>query len=254
VTAALTVPQPTLTFDDAGGGAAALEKPVTVLLGPVTEAGAAVTPGSLSGFGLRLRRRSAAGAQVEVWDDGAKSWAPEQPGAQPKPIALAYRAGDPNPWQGILVAAGMKDAAGTPAVAKAAQGYPQYTIAGTFTATDGAAGDGPQSPPITFAGVADRNLVVLGAGDGEQLDQATQGRLLLKDTSLQVIGGLTVLRDSPGASVRLENAAGAAVVIHADGSIEITPAAGKGVRIAGDVETEHIRYLPAGGGFKKDLV
>lgn len=253
MSAVLAVPQPTLTFDDAGGGAAALEKPVTVLLGPVTEAGTAVTPAALSGFGLRLRRRGVAGAQLEVWDDGTKSWAPEQPGGQPKPIALAYKPGDPNPWQGLLVGAGIKDAAGAPALAKATAGYPQYTIAGAFTGRDGAAGEGSQSPPITFASAADRNLLVLGPGDDEQLDQATQGRLLLKSTSLSVIGGLTVLRDSPGATVRLENAAGASVVIHADGSIEITPAAGKGVRIAGDVETEHIRYLPVGGVFKKDL-
>ena len=40
----LMVPTPTLTFDDAGGGAAALEKPVNVLLGAVTEAGTPVTP------------------------------------------------------------------------------------------------------------------------------------------------------------------------------------------------------------------
>ena len=40
----LMVPTPTLTFDDAGGGAAALEKPVNVLLAAVTEAGTPVTP------------------------------------------------------------------------------------------------------------------------------------------------------------------------------------------------------------------
>jgi hypothetical protein len=253
MTAALTVPKPTLTFEDAGGGSAALEKPLTVLLGPVTDAGGTVSPPALSSFGLSLRRRNAPGAQLEVWDDGAKSWSPEQPGGEPKPIALAYKPGDPRPWQGILVAAGMKDATGAPALARASQGYPQYTIGGTFRASDGAVGDGPQSAPITFASASDRNLVQLGAGDGEQLDEATQARLLLKDTALHVIGGLTVLRASPGATVRLENTAGASVVIHADGSIEIIPAPGKGMRIAGDVETEHIRYLPAGGGFKKDL-
>jgi hypothetical protein len=256
VTAALAVPQPTVTFDDAGGGTAALEKPVTVLLGPVTDSGVAVTPAALTRSGIALRRRAAAGAQVEIWDDGAKSWLPETPALSDnsaKPIAVAYKPGDPNPWQGIVVAAGMKDAAGAPVLAKASQGYPQYTVGGTFAATDGAAGDGPQSAPITFASVSDRNLVVLGAGDGEQVDQATQARLLLKDTSLQVIGGLTVLRDYPGATVRLDNAAGASVVLHADGSIELTPAAGRGVRIAGDVETEHLRYLPAGGGPKRDL-
>ena len=37
MTATLAVPAPTLSFEDAGGGAAALERPLTVLLGPVTD-------------------------------------------------------------------------------------------------------------------------------------------------------------------------------------------------------------------------
>lgn len=254
MTAVLTVPAPTLSFEDAGGGAAALEKPVNVLLDAVTKGSAPVAAAALAGFGFCVRRRAAAGAQLEIWDDGAKAWSVEQAGPQPKPVALTYKASDPKPWQGILVAAGMKDGAGVPAFTKASGGYPQYTVSGVFTAKDGAGGAGPQSAPITFASVADKNLVVLGAGDGEQPDQATQARLLLKDNPAHVIGGLTVLRDAPGATVRVENAAGASIVLHADGSIEITPAAGKGLRIAGDVETEHIRYLPVGGGAKRDLV
>lgn len=253
MTPALAVPQPTLSFDDAGGGAAALEKPITVLIGPVATDGTALTPDGLSVFGLSLRRRRAPGAQLEVWDDSAKSWAADQPGRQAAPITLAYRAGDPSPWQGLVVAAALKDAAGNPALAKATNGYPQYTLAGAFAAKTGAVGTGPQTTPITFAGSSDRNLVVLGAGDGEQLDRATQARLLLAYPLGHVIGGLTVSRNSPGATVRLENAAGAAVVLHADGSIEISPAPGRGVRIAGDVEAERIRYLPAGGGPKRDL-
>lgn len=253
MTAALAVPPPTLAFDDAGGGAAALEKPLNVLLGPVTAAGTPLTPAALGTFGLRLQRRRVAGAPLEVWDDGSKAWTPEQPGAQPKPLALAYTASDPQPWHGILVAAGLKDGTGAPVFAEAAQGYPQYTVGGAFTAKDGAVGVGPPTAPFTFVGTADRNLVVIGAGDDEQPDQATQARLLLKNPALQVIGSLTVLREAPGATVRVENAAGAGVVLHADGSIELLPAAGRGVRIAGDVETERLRYQPAGGGPKRDL-
>lgn len=254
MSAVLTVPQPTLQFEDAGAGMAALEKPMTVLISAVTEAGTHITPPVLTSFGFCLRRRTSAGAQLEIWDDAAKAWAVEQPAEQPKPVALAYKASDPSPWQGVLVAAGMKDSGGAPAITKASGGYPQYTVSGAFTAKDGTAGSGPQTTPITFASASDRNLVALGAGDGEQVDQATQARLVLKDTPSHVIGGLTVLRDLPSATVRLENTAGASVVLHADGSIEITPAAGKGVRIAGDVETDHIRYLPAGGGLKRDLI
>jgi hypothetical protein len=253
VTAALTVPQPTLVFDDAGGGAAALEKPVTIQLAAVTEAAVPVTPAALTTFGYSVQRRTAPGALPEVWDDASKAWVPDQPSGHPKPVALAYKDGDPHPWQGLLVAAGARDASGGPAFAKAANGYPVYRVRAAFAGKDGATGMSPQSASITFASASDRNLLVVGPGDGEQLDQATQGRVLLKNPGLQVIGGLTVTRDTPGATVRLDNAAGAGVVLHADGSIELIPAAGKGVLVSGDLETDHIRYLPAGGGLKRDL-
>jgi hypothetical protein len=47
--------------------------------------------------------------------------------------------------------------------------------------------------------------------------------------------------------------AGASIVLHPDGRIELTPAAGQRVVVAGDLETEHITYLPAGGFVKQAL-
>ena len=66
-----------------------------------------------------------------------------------------------------------------------------------------------------------------------------------------MIGGLRSHRSSPGAEVTLSNAAGASVVLRPDGSIELRPAA-RPLRslVAGDLETERITYLPAGGGPK----
>ena len=242
----LTVPTPTLTFDDAGGGAAALEKPVNVLLGAVTEAGTPVTPVVIATAGFRVSRRVAAGATAEVWDDGAKAWLPDGPSTQAKPVALIYKDGDPNPWQGLFVAAGMKDGTGTPAFAKAVNGYPSYTISGAFAGRDGAAGASAPSAALTFVSAADSNLVVLGPGDGEQPDRATHARVVLKDAGKNVIGQLLVTRNSPGAEVRIENAAGASVVLNADGSIDLNPASGRTVRVNGDFEASRIFYSPGG--------
>jgi hypothetical protein len=51
----------------------------------------------------------------------------------------------------------------------------------------------------------------------------------------------------------LANSAGAAVILQPDGSIELRPAPGRSVRVTGDLDTERIRYAPAGGGPKTTL-
>jgi hypothetical protein len=256
VTAVLSVPAPALAYEDAGGGAAALELPVSVLLGPVTATGAGpgtLGPAALSVFGYLVQRRTAPGILPELWDDTAKAWVPDGPGAAVPPVPLAHRDGEPRPWLGLLVAGGATDAAGAPAYAKARGGYPLYSVRGCFAGLDGHRVTGPPGPNLTFVSAADRNLLVIGPGDDEKPESATEVRMLLKDAALRVIGGLTVSRGSPGAEVRLRNSAGAEVVLRADGSIELRPAAGHGVVVAGDLETEHLTYRPAGGAIKRTL-
>jgi hypothetical protein len=254
VTPPIAVPAPTLRYQDAGGGAAALEKPVTVLFAAVTADGTALGPAQLAGFGFLVARRTSPGSEPEVWDDKGKRWLPDQPVSPAAPVALSYRDGDPHLWLGMLVAGGMTDAAGAPAFAKAVAGYPIYTLRGMFTAASGAPVTGPPGPQLTFAGAADKNLMVIGPGQDEKPENATQTRLLLKGTGLQVIGGLVIARDEPGAVVTVSNATGAAVVLRADGGIELRAAPGHGVVIAGDVETERLTYQPAGGGPKRTLM
>ena len=250
---ALTVPAPVLQFADAGGGAAAIEQPLTVLLGPVTAAGTVVPPPALAGYGFAVVRRSTAGAAAEVWDDKGKQWLVDAPAASATPIGLSYRDGDPAPWQGMLVAAGAADATGAPAFSKAVGGYPQYTVRGAFRTTAGGPVNGPSSAPFTLAGAADKNLMVVGPGDGETPLQATQTRVLLKDPGLQEIGALVIDRDAPGAVVTIRNAAGASVVLRADGGIELHPAAGRELLVAGNLEADYVTYRPAGGGPKRVL-
>lgn len=253
MTPPIAVPAPTLDYEDAGAGAAALEKPVTVLFAPVTADGTELGPAQLAGYGFTVVRRASPGSVPEVWDDKGKRWLPDQPMSPAALVALSYSDGDTRPWLGMLVAGGMTDAAGAPAFAKAVAGYPRYTLRGVFTAASGAPVAGPPSPQLTFAGTADKNLMVIGPGQDEKPGNATQTRVLLKNTGLQVIGGLVIDRNAPGAVVTVGNAAGASVLLQADGGIELRPAPGHAVVIAGDVETGRLTYQPADGGPRRTL-
>ncbi len=252
----LLVPKPALRFDDAGGGAAALEKPVTVVMGAVTDGTSPLAPDGLATFGLFVYRRSASGAGREIWDDAAKVWKPDPGSALDalRPTALAHLPADPAPWQAVVVGAGGRDQAGAPQYAKAHGGYPTYGFQAWFVTKDGAARAlGPPSDNLTFAGASDRDLMVVGPGEDEKPPEATQTRVLLKNSSLQTIGQLTMDRASPGATITLANGAGASVVLHPDGLIEITPAAGARVLVSGDLETERITFRPGAGGAKQTL-
>lgn len=254
----LTVTKPALAYEHSPG-AAALERPLTVLVERVSasdEPGRALGPAALATFGFFVYRRAQAGAAPELWDTAAKQWIAD-PGpalAGRAPERFAYKQAEAKPWQGILVAAGGKDAGGAPQFAKAQNGYPLYHARAWFTTTGGLQqGLSEPSDNVAFASVSDQNLVAIGAPEDQQPDQATEARVLLRNTALQVIGRLAIDRDWPGATVTIENAAGASVVLRPDGGIEITPGAGERVVIGGDVETERITYRPAGGGPKRVL-
>lgn len=248
----LTAPAPQLAYEALGPSVAAAELPVTVTVGPVLAEESPQGPAELSTFGLIGYRQVLPGALAEVWDADTSRWLPE--GEVAAATQLAYLPEQPDPWQGIVVAAGGTDAYGDPQFAKAVGGYPSYSFHALFISRAGEVFLSGPSEAVTFAGVADRNLMVLGPGEGEEPDEATEARLLLKNTGLQVIGGLVVRRESPGAEVTLSNSAGASVVLRPDGSIELRPASGRTVVVAGDLDAERVVYRPAGGGTKRALV
>lgn len=253
----LKVARPTVEHEDAGGGAAALEKPATVRVATVASNGTVLGPPHLASFGIFAYRRRMAGAGLEVWDDKAKKWTPD-PGDAVSGLGstpLAFKEGRPSPWEAIVVAAGGKDAGGHPQYARAAGGYPLYTFRAWFRAKEGEhSGLSEASDPITFVGAADRNLVVLGAGDDEKPEQATQARVGLKNPARQIIGQLLIERDTPGARLSLSNAAGASIVIRPDGAIEIRPAPGQKVVVAGALEAGPVTYLTPDGATRKALL
>jgi hypothetical protein len=248
----LTAPAPQLAYEALAPAVAAVELPVTVTVGPVLADGLPQGPVELGTFGLLGYRQVMPGALAEVWDADQKRWLPE--GEATGTTQLAYLPEQPDPWLGMVVAGGGIDAFGNPQFGKAVGGYPSYTFRALFISHAGEVFLTGPSASVTFAGVADRNLMVLGPGDGEQPEDATEARLLLKNTGLQVIGGLVVRRDSPGAEVTLSNSAGASVVLRPDGSIELRPASGRTLVVAADLETEHVVYRPAAGGPKRTLV
>lgn len=247
---ALTVSKPTLEFKGSGS-AAILEQPVTLKIGPV-----GVDASGLSAFGVLPYRRLSASAGVEVWDEGAKAWKPD-PGpavADLKSVALAFKEGEAEPWQGVIVAAGGKDGAGNPQFAKAAAGYPLYSFRGVFVAKEAADPTlGDPSDNVTFVSGSDKNLVAIGPGEDEELDAATIARLLLKDASLSEIGQVLIERIGGSARVTISNSAGATVTLESDGSIQLAPAAGKSVVVSGNLDADRITYLPGGGGSRQTL-
>jgi hypothetical protein len=247
---------PVLAYEGKETGVAALEKPIDVLVGQVTLDGEILGPDRLATFAYFIYRRAAPGAAYDIWDEATTTWSSElDTTVKRKPTQLAYQPEElDEPWQGVIVGAGGGDGDGAPQFAKAVGGYPLYSVRAFFETADSSevvlTGG---SENFGFVAGSDKDLMVLGSGEGEELDEATQARLLLKNTSLQTIGRLIIERDAPGAAVTLDNAAGASIVLHPDGRIEITPAAGRRVVIAGDLESERITYRPAGGGAKQTL-
>jgi hypothetical protein len=252
----LTATRPVLAYDGVATGYAALEQPINVRVAHVVSDGEEVAPDSLATAGYFLYRRPSAGAALDIWDDGEKLWTSElDTTVHRTPFQLAYQPDDPEAWHGIIVAAGGRDLAGNPQFAKAIGGYPLYAVRAFFVSSDrsDAVLTGP-SANVAFVSTSDKNLVVMGPGEGEQLAAATEARVLLKDPSLQAVGALHIERSALSAAVTLVNSAGASIVLQPDGSIELTPATGQRVVVAGDLETDHITYLPAGSAVKQTLV
>lgn len=250
----LTVPTPTLAYNALAPGVAPRELPVTVAIAPVTSAGSALDPVSLAEFGLLVLRRVTAAGPSQVWSSTAKAWAPDPGGGYTALPGepLVFDPATAAPWTAILIGSAGQDAAGQPQYAKAVGGFPSYSFRAVFTAKDGQQGASAASESLVFGSVSDASLLVVGPPEDQKPEEATELRFQLKSAARVVIGGLEVHRDAPGARVELRNAAGAAVVLRADGSIELSPAPGRNV-VTGDLDAGRVSYLPSGGGLRKSL-
>ena len=250
----LTIPAPTLVFEPLAAGVAALELPLTVSLGPVAAGGVVLDPSDLSTFGLVVYRRLTAGSLPEVWAPKVERWLPDTGPDPTRSAPLAFLPDQPQPWQGLIVAAGAVDAAGAPVVRGQHRRLPVVQLCGAVRHPRGRAGaEQRQSDGELRAGHRPQFDRGRPRVNGEKPENATQLRVQLRSPALATIGGLVIDRASPGAEVTLSNSAGASVVLRPDGSIELRPAGGRSVVVAGDLESERFTYQPAGGGPRKTL-
>jgi hypothetical protein len=147
---------------------------------------------------------------------------------------------------------------GAPLLTPAVAHFPQYRLRGVFHAERGgigAFGVGVESVPIEFLSTAD--LKRFGVELSPDQIEATRVRIMLVDAAKRARGAIEI--DASGNGVltlaNFDGAGGAlaSVTLESDGTIRLAPASGAKVVIAGDLETDRIRYLPSGGGFHQNL-
>lgn len=251
----LAIPAPTLTGDPAGA-APEIEKPVAIKL-PALHFGDGANLGEadVTKIGAFVYRRGA-GAE-EIWDEQAQAWtaAPDDLGALAgkQPLPLQFKAGEPEPWAGTLVAPGLKDKSGAPRFARQVGGLPRYYLRAFVQATrDGAVhrGLGTPSMEIAFVSATDNQRFAVELEPSEARE-ATRVRLALKNSSRALAGWLEV-RASGGQEVEIVKCdaggnAQSSLLLADDGSIRLRPAAGREIVLEGSLRAERVRYLNSAG-------
>ena len=258
----LSVPAPVLTFDPVAGTFAPLEQPLAIAFASVRfPDGTPMTADDFVGANAQLSRIDTPGANPAFWDPETKRWVaaglidlttvkgfPLQP---PKTGA--------EPWQGLLVGAGQKDAAGAPLLAAASGHFPQYIVRGAFRAKRDAVeafGFGPDSPPIEFASSVPPKR--FAAELTPEPATATVVTLVLKNAAAQPAGTLVIDASGGAAQVTLTNCDGAgaplaAVTLRPDGAVVLRPLPGRPVILDADVQAGRISYVSSADGQRYDL-
>ena len=241
-----------------------LEGPVQLGLNDVTYTdGASVVPDHVLKLGAFVYRL--AGGAEEIWNDGAQEWqpAPSDPDtlAALAPLPFAFKAGEPLPWQGVLVAAGQKDKAGDDRFAQGVGGIPRYRLrafARTRRETTEHTGLSGVSTEFSFVRAADaQRFAVVFDTDTTTPRDCTRARIHLKDAALVPAGYLefrAVGREVELASCDTSGGVRARIVINADGDILLEPAPGRRIVLGAELEAERIHYLPANSSIKAYLV
>ncbi len=206
--------------------------------------------------------RGAPGSE-EIWNEAEKGWTPRPLDldslATLTPLPMQHQDGDPLPWRGLLVAAGQKDKNGAPKIVKAIGGSPSYRLRALVRAhRDGGdyLGSSPPSADLVFASLADtqRFTVSLDTGDAQTCQRVT---IQLKDSGLSPVG-LVEIRNTGGREVEIANrspggALRARILLLDSGDIQLEPAAGRNVVLAGTLEAQRVNYQPQVGGPRRTL-
>jgi hypothetical protein len=255
--ATLTLPVPVLRWPPPSPQPE-IESPVEVAEGSITYPDGAPLPADdvlkLGAFVYRL-----AGGAEEIWDEAGQQWqpAPADPAALGGlgPLPLSFKAGDPQPWQGVIVALGQKDRTGADRFATAVAGLPRYHVrvfASARRAGVEHTGLSGASTAFLFASAADsqRFAVILAPRNPRECETA---RIELKGAALQP-AAFVELRAS-GSAVEIANCDGmggvlARIQLTAAGDIQLQPAAGRRIVLAGELEADLVHYRPQGSATK----
>jgi hypothetical protein len=238
------------------GTAPQIEQPVTLKLPAILfPDGVEATEADAQKVGAFVYREDSGNEQI--WNETEQAWTapPAELGAL-APVALTYKAGDPFPWQGMLVAIGMKDKDGQDRFATAASGTPSYRLrAYASFMRDGAAlaGLSAASDALQFVSGVDAQLFKVKM-DPEDPQQTQEVTVLLKNAAQTVAGYLRISTKS-GQEVEIANcdASGtklASLRLAPDGTIYLQ---GQKIVVDGDLEAQQIRYLSSDGVTTKDL-
>lgn len=233
----LTVPRPEVTVDGINGTQFVAEKPMKLTCGTVAfPDGSELVPEQAQRFGFRLFRKLSNG-NMEVWDQAGEGWMSES--TVPELESLAFM---DELWQNMLVAMGQQDQGSCDKFATdRSSGFPKYHVRCLFSAIDADGteheGTSPASADFTVyaAGELDRAGLVM---DPEEITKATEIRLFLKDKELLAERGVVAIREQGGGFEIALTAAGASVRINSSGDVQVSPATGRNVQMAGDVAVD----------------
>jgi hypothetical protein len=254
----LTVPPPELSWKPPGPPQ--IEQPVELKLPALRfEDGIEAAEADMQKVGAYVYRYGPAGE--ELWNETEQRWgdAGVDPAALP-PVPFVYKAGEPLPWQGTLIAIGQKDKDDKDRFGKAVGGEPRYRVrAYAQFKRDGAvdyAGLSELSSELAFVSGLDNQRFGVEMTP-EQPDPTERVRVQLKNASLAPAGYLEI-RTTGGHAIEIKNfdpsgAPLAIVQLAPDGSIHLQPAPGQKIVLEGDVEARRIRYLSSDGVTTKDL-
>ncbi|MFB9240317.1 hypothetical protein IV454_24060 [Massilia antarctica] len=261
MTAQLTLPA-VQVLTDPPAGPPSLERPLTLQLGPLSfPDGQPLRQDDTRKIGAFVYR--AQGSAEQIWNEGERNWTKVPPDlatlATLTPLPLQFKAGDPAPWQGLLVAAGQKDQGGAARFATAQNGAPAYRLRAFVNARrDGIdyTGLGPPSADLHFVSLAEsqRFAVRLDTGDAQNCQQV---RLMLKNGALSEAGYVEI-RTTGGQEVEIANctpggAVKARIVLLDNGDIRLEPASGRNIVLGGTLEAERITYQPHNGAGRLTL-
>jgi hypothetical protein len=256
----LVLPIPTLS-QDPPVPVFELEQPVAVKLAALAfPDGAPLAQSDFKKGGAFVYRRRA--GLEEIWNSATKSWEPPSSDLSTlTPLPFTFKAGESSPWSAVLAAAGQKDKDGQPAFDKATGGVPAYYVRGWITATRAGAdyaGLSPPTPDFTFVSAVDnQRFGILLTPDKAQGREANQARLQLKNAAQQPVGWVEI-RATNGQEVEIVkcDAGGgklSSVLLADDGTIHLTPAAGKEIVLEGNLLAKRVRYEAAANGALTEL-